>query len=454
MLYNTNNEKNPGYIKNMEVIGYSDLDGIYPFQPQLYKTETGKYYLYQGAFKGPVINILDVTDPTKPTIVNKVIVADDNYKKQSAGKIQVAGDLLLVGLGGGLPELHGVKMEDKNLSGLMIYSLKNDPEKPEFLSFWSNSDDFMSQVHRFTYNGGRYVHLTATAPGFYQMIYRILDIEDPKNPKEVGRWWLKDQNMDVLGDAKVKELYKGFPPGFNYPGFVHFVYADEENGKAYLSCAGAGFKIVDISDVTRPKTLGEIDVCPPFSNKWGGARCHTFMPIRGTKFAVGLQEGERVWCTSEERLRMCGTQSYCGIQMYDVSDPTDPTLVSIFPYPEVPEEFPYQNFNHMGSALAINAGPHNIHEPMTGKPWADSRTDRIYNCYFHAGLRVYDISDPYVPKEIAYFIPPNPEKVLDSCQSDIVGPFVAETEDLVVDDRGNIFMNTSHDGLYVVRCLV
>ena len=46
-------EGNEGYIKNLEVLSFCDLDrtgGM--FQMALYKTEAGKYYLYGAAFDG------------------------------------------------------------------------------------------------------------------------------------------------------------------------------------------------------------------------------------------------------------------------------------------------------------------------------------------------------------------------------------------------------------------
>jgi hypothetical protein len=89
---------------------------------------------------------------------------------------------------------------------------------------------------------------------------------------------------------------------------------------------------------------------------------------------------------------------------------------------------------------------------MTNTPWIENRSDRVYNCYFHAGMRVYDFSDPYVPKEIAYFIPPNPEKLCFPVETP--GPVLGSAEDCVVDDRGYIFMSTTHDGIYVLKCLV
>ena len=76
-------------------------------------------------------------------------------------------------------------------------------------------------------------------------------------------------------------------------------------------------------------------------------------------------------------------------------------------------------------------------------------SDRIYDCYFHADLRVYDVSDPYVPKEIAYFIPPDPEELC--FELEMANKPFGTTEDCVVDDRGYIYVNTMHDGLYILR---
>ena len=176
-------ETNKGYIKNLEVVGFSDLNGINAFQMALYKTGD-KYYMYCGSFKGAGVNIVDVTDPAKPEVVGIVYVSDPNvYFAQSTPKVQVADDKLIVALGGGVPFLHGIKPGDPADDGLQIYDLKKDPLHPELLSHWHTGLPNGMGVHRFAYNGGRYVYMPAECPGFVGFIVRILDISDPCNSR-------------------------------------------------------------------------------------------------------------------------------------------------------------------------------------------------------------------------------------------------------------------------------
>lgn len=438
---------NEGYIKNMEVVSYHDLNGVYAFQMALHKTKDGRYYLYCGSFKGNGWNILDVTDPAHPRFVRWLECCDaDQYKNQSTPKLQIADGLMLAALGGGIPLLHGTKPGDKNLGGLQIYDL-TDPEHPRLCSHWETGVPNGMGVHRFMYNGGRYAHLSSDCPGYVGMIYRILDIADPANPVEVGRWALPKQ---LATGFKKEDLPKSHMAEMDW-GQIHgppYVVGD----KAYVSYNGEGLVILDISDITLPRLIGQLKITPPFSSKLAGARCHTALPLTGRDFLVLTNEGERFPLFNKEVIEGSahpGAQPMNNLHMIDISDPADPVLVAEFPYPEVPADFPYPNFNTCGLGGAQGPfGPHNLHEPM-GKPWLQDDPNKVYCCYFHAGMRVYDVSDPYYIKEIAYFIPPNPEKLLFDIQ--LPGPMLATTEDCVVDDRGYIYMDTFHDGLYILR---
>ena len=328
------------------------------------------------------------------------------------GKIQAADGLLITALSCGAsasgaagayrPEQFG-----KGFSGFMIFDIASDPVHPRLLGRWDNGvPGGTNGVHRFFYNGGPYVHVSSDCRGFEGMIYRIVDIQDPASPREVGRWWLPEQFADGYAGREFDPLCPPQSRVYEKKAWLHgppYV----RDGIAYCGYSGAGLVILDVRDVTRPRMLGQLPLCPPFASHYAGAKTHTALPLPGRDFLVATNEGERFpWFTKEKLGGM--PQSLNNLHMVDIRDPAHPTLIAEFPYPEVPEGFPYPNFNDMGLGCPGPFGPHNIHEPMSNKPWLEQRGDRVYCCYFHAGLRVYDVSDPYYIKEIGYFIPPNP----------------------------------------------
>ena len=446
---------NQGYIKNLEVVGFTDLGQSAAFQLAVYKPDKDKYYIYAttraGDSREKGVMILDVTDPATPKHVKTIELFDPTECPTSKPlKLQVADDLLIVALlsGGGPAATNPVSAltDIKFMNGIQIYSLKEDPLNPVLLSYWDTGVPKSFGVHRFMYNGGRYVHLASDALGFEGMIYRILDIEDPKKPVEIGRWWLPEQYVDGY-PGRTYDPSQPHIPQFMDKGHFHgppFV----RDGKCYMGYGGAGFIILDVEDFTRPKCLSQLRFQPAMSGGLGGARTHTALPLPGRDLAVVTNEGERYAWFTPERIRTAGPQPMNNIHMVDVSDPARPTLIAQFPYPEVPPSFPYKNFNVAGLGIAGPFGPHNIHEPMEGKPGLELRADRVYCCYFHAGLRVFDVSDEYNVKELAYFIPPNPTVIH---YPTFPGPRLATTEDCLVDDRGYIFISCLEDGVYVLK---
>ena len=444
---------NNGYIKNLEVCAFNEMDGKSGmFQMALHKTEDGKYYLYGNCFggerRGVMIN--EITDPYNPVFHKYFQIVDPaECPTTSQPKIQVADGLMIVAMcAGGLPDAPRDPSK-KSEQGIRIYSLKKDPLNPEFLGYWDCGVHAAEGVHRFMYNGGRYVHLSASCEGFEGLIYRIIDIEDPTHPVEAGRWWAPHQFAHGY-PGRVFEHGGEKVPEFMDKGWLHgppFVYED----KAYLPYGGDGLYVLDVSDFAYPRCLGHLKLMPAFSSHFAGARTHTALPLAGRDLVVVTNEGERFQFYTKEKIGGMA-QSMNNIHMVDVRDPGRPTLVAEFPYPEVPEGFPYKNFQDMGLGCQGPFGPHNLHEPMTNKPWLEQRNDKVYCCYFHAGLRIYDVSDEYYIKEIAYFIPPNPAKTKEeSLWPFFPGPRNATTEDIVVDDRGFITISVLDDGFYVLK---
>jgi hypothetical protein len=67
----------------------------------------------------------------------------------------------------------------------------------------------------------------------------------------------------------------------------------------------------------------------------------------------------------------------------------------------------------------------------------------VLGAFFNAGVRAYDISDPFLPQEIAYFVPGAPR----------MSPKGAvQINDVFVDDRRILFaVDRFSGGLYVLE---
>jgi hypothetical protein len=127
----------------------------------------------------------------------------------------------------------------------------------------------------------------------------------------------------------------------------------------------------------------------------------------------------------------------------DISDETKPRLISLFPQPVPRPGAPFRNFYERPGRF----GPHNQHQPQYQDALYQGE-DLIFLTYFNAGLRLYDISDPRTPREVGHFIPADPQRRL--------GPLpatglVTQSEDVIVDARGNVFVSDKNRGICVLR---
>jgi hypothetical protein len=224
-------------------------------------------------------------------------------------------------------------------------------------------------AQRTSCKGGRLGHVSL--PGFSGDIYVIIDIIDPTHPVEAGRWWVFGQK-----EGETEEPPAAVP--VHGPPYV-------VDNLVYLPYGAAGLVILDISDVANPVQVGQLDFTPPFIGFIGA---HSVLPLPERDIAIVNSEAIAEDCN--EPLNHAS--------IVDIADPANPVLLSIFPVPVPPPGSPYANFCEKGGRF----GPHNLNQHFHS-PFVERRTDIVYLTYFNAGLRIYDTSDPRLPREVGYF---------------------------------------------------
>lgn len=81
-------------------------------------------------------------------------------------------------------------------------------------------------------------------------------------------------------------------------------------------------------------------------------------------------------------------------------------------------------------------------------PFTDQTEKLVYLAYLNAGLRIHDIDDPSNLQEIGYFMPPDPTQRFGPQPPDAL---VLQTEDVLVDRRGYVYLSNKNQGLWVLR---
>jgi hypothetical protein len=158
--------------------------------------------------------------------------------------------------------------------------------------------------------------------------------------------------------------------------------------------------------------------------------------------ALKVRDKPLVIVNSESGPEMC-EEPLNFAAVVDVDDLANPRLISLFPLPVPPVGAPYSDFCDKGGRF----GPHNLNQ-LQHSPDVESQGDLVYLTYFNAGLRLFDISDPQVPKEVGFFIPPEPTTRYGAVPTTRLA---VQTEDVLVDRRGYMYITNKNQGLWILR---
>ena len=397
-----------GQTSRLEVVGFTGLNG----KPDAFKIvphqKNGKWYIYAGHSFEQGWSIIDVTDVKNPRYV-KFIPYKTPTKGVLTAQMTVHGDIMIT----------AIDKESKVDPALIIWDISN-PENPKQLSTWKGAE---GGSHRNTYPGGKYAYVAGYAEGYHGRGHQviILDVSDPRHPKQVGV-------IAQPGQKDGEELPKDHQPAFHGPVNV------SPDGAMATFAFTPDVVNVDISDPANPKFIGKLTMTPPFIYA-GQQSVHTALPLWDRKIVFASSEASK-WGCDKDGMNWAG--------FIDNKDPANPRLMSIFPHPLPPKDAPYKNFCQKEGRF----GPHNTVMEQHN-PDVHPTGDVMYITWFNAGLRVWDITDPYQPADVGYFLPPeNPNAAAHA------GPHSAPTnwmEDVTQDTRGYIYADDDKWGLWILR---
>jgi hypothetical protein len=393
-----------------DVLGYCDLDGRPGFKLAIQEA-AGRWYLYLGHLWHRGWSIVDVTDPTEPRVVAFVPGPPDTWTIQ----VNVAEGILVAALQR-IPPGWGGDPHASHEESVLLFDV-HVPERPQVLSQISLGG---RGSHRNFWAGGRWLHLATNPAGFSGYIYVAVDLDDPRAPRVAGRWWLPGQAPFEDGVDDVAGISLHGPP---------YVVGDE----AFLPYGGAGLVVLNVADPSRPTLISRLPVAPPFNGGPWGAGVHTALPLPRRRLVVINGEAHAESC--DEPLNIAG--------IVDIANPAAPVLRSTLPLPVPSAHLPYTSYCDKGGRF----GPHNTHLPQ-GNPAHEDRDDVLYVTWFNAGLRAYDLRDARAPREIARFVPPDPTERFGPLPAEAL---VAQSEDVLVDRRGVVYLTDKNQGLFLLR---
>ncbi|MFJ5470957.1 LVIVD repeat-containing protein [Pectobacterium carotovorum] len=405
----------PDYSRNMRLIGHSDQGG----RPDGVQVMVHRGYAYIGHMVSQGVSIVDVRDAKNPKPAGFIAAPPGTWNIH----LQTHDDLLLVVNARDLfadasfaeekvyytrsvADTVSTKQQDKSWSaGLRIFDIST-PDKPREISFLPLDG---IGIHRIWYVGGRWAYVSALLDGYSDYIFLTIDLADPQRPEVAGRYWLP--GMHTAGGETAN-----WPEGKRY-ALHHAIISGDT---AYGSWRDGGLTLLDVSDRTNPQLISHRNWSPPF-----GGGTHTALPLPDRDLLIVLDEA--VLDNQEDGEKL--------IWVFDIREPSHPVSIATFPQPK---ETDYVK-------KGAHFGPHNLHE---NRPGSFISSSLIFATYQNAGVRAYDISNPYQPKETGALVPAAPDRMVDKRPG---RPQIIQSCDVFVDANGIIYSTDYNAGLSIIE---
>jgi hypothetical protein len=348
---------------------------------------------------------VDVSDPRNPKPFLQTELVSDKIRSNS---LEVCGDILCVA--------YQTYKAGDSPAGFELFDIST-PDEPKSISMWDASGPYSRGAHQVWFVDGEFVYTACGGPDFQPKNERddqpfvVVDVRNPSKPVEVARWWLPGTSITDSEPEPPRH------PVFNSGWRCHNtnVYPERPD-RAYLGYIDGGVIILDIADLSDIKMVSHFNPNPPMPGM-----THTVLPLFDRELLIVADEStkdlsadwpKRVW-------------------VYDARVEENLVPISTLPLP------PVEEFGPRGGRY----GAHNVHENRPGPSFKSEEI--IIGAYFGGGVRVHDISNPFEPKEIAYYVPETPNG---SRAGNV------QINDIHVDENGIVYaIDRFSGGLYILE---
>ena len=431
--------------QNMTLLAHQDLQARSAYQPVV-RENKGRWIAYVGHHGGKALNpltgrqedngtsLVDVTDPRKPRFAAHIPGEPGQGETGGAQMVRVCN-------GSELPKADKNKVYLLRTFGNLAHEVWDvtTPEKPSRVTVVV---DKLKGTHKSWWECDTGIaYLVSGIDGWRtRRMTQIYDLSDPANPRFIRNFGLAGQEPGSKVEPAPTELHGPISTGPK-GNRVYFGYGTNKSGVMQIVDRA---KLLAGPHEPTPQNLAAPEVGRFTLSGMNGA--HTALPVLGMSLPEFAKDKgaprDFVFVVNESLANEC-TEPRQRVFVVDVTEEKTPVGVATFNVPEQPGDFCSRG-GRFGSHSSNENQP-----PMYAKKM-------IFVAWFNAGVRAVDISDPFHPREVGYYIPATSDVTDKRCVKDASGnercKVAIQTNNLDVDDRGYIYaVDRANTGMHILE---
>jgi hypothetical protein len=427
----------------MTLLAHQDLQARSAYQPVI-RENKGRWIAYIGHHGGVSVNgltgraedngtsIVDVTDPRKPRYVAHIPGEPGQGETGGAQMVRVCN-------GSELPKGDPSKVYLLRTFGNLAHEVWDvtTPEKPSRVVVVV---DKLKGTHKNWWECDTGIaYLVSGLPDWRtRRMTQVFDLSDPAQPRFIRNFGLAGQEPGSSGPVPT-ELHGPISTGPK-GNRIYFGYGTNKAGVLQIVDRAkllAGPHEPTAANLRAPE-VGRFNL-----SAMNGA--HTALPVLGMSLPEFAKDKgaprDFVFVVNESLINEC-LEPRQMVFVVDVTEEKTPVGVATFNVPEKPGDF------------CSRGGRFGSHSSNENQPPMYARRI-IFVAWFNAGVRAINISDPFHPREVGYYIPATTDKTDKRCVKTAGGEackIAIQTNNLEVDDRGTIYIvDRANTGMHILE---